>query len=1208
MNTSHDVKNWISVVMMILFVGIISQAQKPELITQEGHTGVIRAVAYSPNGKIIASGSDDNKIKLWDVDAGLEYRNMAGDGGHLTALVFVSDSILASADDLGIVRLWNTNGGQEIARLEDSRCDHPNCKTNLAFSPDRQTLVIAGNKIQTMMLWDISSHRQRSITTHQLVITSLAFDPVSGTLASGAKDGTIKIWDLTNQIEKPVKTEPGALISSLAFSPDGRTLISGGTDSYLRLWSPATGAQIKSWIGHKTAVNCVIYDNSGANIVSGGDDNKINVWDSNGNRVQTIENENIVRVRSLAFSRTNNSYLVSTSDEIANVNEANITDDCVVRVWDINTRLEKQKWGLHTFLVKEILFSPDKSIIATAHGATVKLWDIATGKELRTLRRLDRFIYSMAFSPDGKRLATGSGGQKEPFAIHVWDVDTGQERFHIDNTLAPTMALAFSPDSKRLASGSSIGELDLWDAATSQLLHRWQPNTSAISSIIFHNDQSIVTGSGDGIVRLWDLNKNDPSKTIQARIGPITSLDLTASQKRIAARGSDSIRIWEFPSFEELPVTIPVLNFPSKIKFSPDGNYLAVGEYPTIRVWDIRNGLLKQELRGHVNGVSSVAFSEDGNELISSSWDNTWKVWNATSGKELCTIIAMDKNDWVAVMPDGLFDGSPKGLSSMHWRIGTELIPLETLKERYYQPGLLAKLFTHQALRDVSKLENPKLNPEIKYEPPAKGDHALTVTLINRGGGIGRVQVFVNDKEFLTDARDEQLKQNPSVPQATINVDLSKAPSFEPGSQNRLRVVAWNVENYISSRGEEKPWEADGVKDTSDTKVYAIVGGISEYTSSKLTLNFAAQDAVDVANAIKLGAGHLYGADNIHLTLLSTADDARAIAPTKDNFAKAFADARKAKPTDILIVYLAGHGIELQVGNSTYCYLTSEARSTDSEVFSDPAVRAQTTITSEELTEWIKQIPALKQVVILDTCAAAAAQSQLSLVRNRGPLTGDAIRALDRAKSRTGSYILMGSAADASAYEASQYGRGLLTYALLKGMGGPALKTDQFVDVQGLFQYAQDEVEQLALSIGKIQKPVPFSPKDESFPIGQLDNDDRRKIIFLKSPKPIILRPLFLEERAGDDTLGLMRSLRGLLRDESFVKAPREAALIFIDGDDTPTGIRPGGTYILDGNKVTVNLHLRRDGGEIFSSQITGTKDDVALKVVDAIKNAITKL
>src|SRR5205823_7095414 len=131
-------------------------------------------------------------------------------------------------------------------------------------------------------------------------------------------------------------------------------------------------------------------------------------------------------------------------------------------------------------------------------------------------------------------------------------------------------------------------------------------------------------------------------------------------------------------------------------------------------------------------------------------------------------------------------------------------------------------------------------------------------------------------------------------------------------------------------------------------------------------------------------------------------------------------------------------------------------------------------VTSTELTEWIKQIPALKQVMILDTCAAGAAAKKLTEQRN---VTGDQIRAIERLRDRTGFHVLMGCAADKVSYEATQYAQGLLTYSLLESMKGAALRDDEFVDISKLFQYAADRVPQLAQHIGGIQKPMIFAPR-----------------------------------------------------------------------------------------------------------------------------------
>ena len=744
----------------------------------------------------------------------------------------------------------------------------------------------------------------------------------------------------------------------------------------------------------------------------------------------------------------------------------------------------------------------------------------------------------------------------------------------LQNSTGLYTRVALSADGKMLASGSSDKTVKVWEIPSGKELRILQGQSDWVSSVAFSPDgKTLASGSWNQTVKVWEVASGKELRTLQ---GP-----------------SDQIQ--------------------SVVGFSADGKMLASGSRDGLKLWDVATGRELRKLIGHANTVDSVTFSNDGKFLVSGSFDGSSKIWETETGRLRATLVSLDEMDWAVVTPDGLFDASPGAQQLMHWMVGKEPVELLQLKARYYEPGLLPKILKGRLLPDVGKFESPKLHPDVKYQAPPPGSNTLTITLTNRGGGIGRVQLFINGKEFLADARDEKLKRNPNVAQATLNVNLSKASNKITGRENQIRVVAWNLENYISSRGAEVVWLASGPTNREPPEVYAIIGGISSYAGSRINLNFAAKDAVDIANAIELGAQRLFGAKKVHLTLLSTADDQRAIAPTKENFTKAYAAAQQARPTDILIVYLAGHGISLQRGialqrsSDIYCYLTQEARDTNPTALSDPAVLKRTTITSEELVEWIKEIPALKQAIILDTCAAGAAQGQLKLIDKR-EASGDAIRAIDRAKDRTGSHILMGSAADAISYEASQYSQGLLTYALLKGMKGPALINDEYVDISRLFRYAREEVEQLAKYIGGIQKPIIFAPNAESFEVGQLKIEDKQKIA-LAAPKPMILRPLFFDAQADDDTLGLMKTLRALLRDEGFVtgRGASEDGLVFVDDEEFPGGIRPTGRYSVEGDQVTLMLRLRRDGIEIASAHVTGTKKDLAAKVLEAVKVAVKK-
>src|SRR5262249_20288263 len=403
-----------------------------------------------------------------------------------------------------------------------------------------------------------------------------------------------------------------------------------------------------------------------------------------------------------------------------------------------------------------------------------------------------------------------------------------------------------------------------------------------------------------------------------------------------------------------------------------------------------------------------------------------------------------------------------------------------------------------------------------------------------------------------------------------------------------------------------------GETSTQPPELYAIVGGVSTYSAEALNLRYAAKDAEDMAKTLQLGAKRLFGVERVHITILSTSGNAGTIPPTKENFSKAFEVARRAKPDDILVVYLAGHGVAVKLSGETdtYCYLTQEARSTD---LTDPAVRETNSISSEEMVEWIKRIPALKQVMVLDTCAAGAAQAKLTESRT---LSSDQIRAIERLKDRTGFHVLMGAAADKLSYETSQFSQGLLTYSLLEGMKGAALHLDEFVDVSKLFQYAADRVPELArgIRLGGIQKPVIATPKGgASFEVGQLKREDK-EAIKLAVIKPLLLRPSLQNRDEGFDNLELEGALRKRLREESFSTTRGSTdwqQAVYVEADELPGAIRPSGLYTVEGDIVKLTINLIRDNQRISSFQLAGSKSDkpkLVAEIVRGLDAALKKL
>ena len=1093
---------------------------------------------------------------------------------------------------------------------------------------------------------------------HPRIAGEVAQSPDGRLLLTTGRDWSKEaiLWDVATGLELYRVKSDGFFLAA-AFSHDGRFFVTGSSEGSVNVWEVATGREQERFADFKDdsirSVTLVSFSADDRQVIVGAGSQGAGVYDRAGGTSRdfgaetslfVFERSTRQLVRSapnaapITISSDGRRILLGMSETPTTKNAIPLTKFCVwdAPSWEPLSCIPLTRFPFASFTANgESLVAIERIVRRSDNSKLIQeeyrpeIFDARTGAKLKELPTSSERV---AISSDG-RLVMAAGKvefgwpQGASQKVELWDVSAGQKLREFDappflGYAAAICDLGFSSDGRHVFAGRGDGTTPFWEIATGKEARRFEGQVNYVMALAFSEDgQRIDIHKEDDSTYRWDLTAG--SATLKkAGTGKGVPPDYTKSplvispNGRLILQGKEKTAVLiDAAKKEEIQSLVGHSDLVLTATFSADSRLVATGSFDsTMRLWDTSTGQEIRTFTGHLAAVLSIAFTSDGRRLVSGSTDGTIRFWDIASGRELCRAIVFVNGDWAVIDPSGRFDASNGGkVEGLHWVVNNEPVVLSQLKERYYEPGLLAKIlgFNKEPLRDVSKFENPKLNPDVKYEPVSRGDSRLKVTLTNRGGGIGRVQVFLNGKEFLADARDEQLKRNPNVPSATLVVDLSKASSTVVGKDNEVQVVAWNVENYISSRGAELTWEPEGDADTATPEVYAIIGGISSYAGSHLNLNFAAKDAVDMANAIELGAKRLFGADKVHLTLLSTTADPRSIPPTKDNFTKAFAEVRaQAKPSDILIVYLAGHGITLQRGSDTYCYLTQEARSTDTAVLADSAVRQQTTISSEELVDWIKQIPALKQVVMLDTCAAGAAQQQLKLVDKR-EASGDAIRAIDRAKDRTGSYILMGSAADAVSYEASQYGQGLLTYALLKGMKGGALRNDEFVDVSKLFQFAREEVEQLAQHIGGIQKPIIFAPKDDSFEVGQLKQDDKLKI-FLATPRPLILRPRFFDADADDDTLNLMKVLRAKLRDESFVSGRGAVApMIFVDDEEFPGGIRPTGRYTISGNAVTVTLRLRRDGVEIASAQIAGSRNDLpglVEKIIEVLKEKIAKV
>jgi WD40 repeat protein len=1167
-----------------------SKPPQPDLVLEAGHSTSISAIAFSPDNRWLASG-DSGSLKVWDVSTGRELRSLPTKHDP-TCISFSTDGrSLASVSWNGTVNVWELSTGHLLLSFSVNPKGSP---VSAAFSRDGRWLASGRESID---IWDVATGRMVRTLSQSYDSSSITFSADGRWIASAnIVTHFVTIWNVATGDEIRTLSGNTQLIWAVAYSPNGRFLAAADDHSVIRLWDAANGRELHTLQGPgPLGTHAIDFSPDGTWLATGSDDKSVRVWNVLTGQQSQLFAGHDGRVFAVAFSPDGN-WLASAGE------------DRTIRLWDPSNGRQIRAMSGHVTSVAKIALSPDGRWLASANwDHSLRTWDLSNGRAVRALFGHSDLIHAVAFSSDGQLLASGGADQ----TIKIWEVSTGRELKSLSGHTDSVTSIAFSPDGQWLACGDTdivhdYDNIKIFEMSTGLLARTLRGHSDGTNSIAFSPDGRWLASAGmDEKIRIWEVSTGRQSKVLSGLSDYVTSIVFSPDGRLLASGGDEgTVKLWEASTGHEVRTISANSDEVSAVAFSHDGLRLASASWDgAVRLWEVSTGRELKTYLGHTNAVNAVVFNPDGRFLISGGEDGTVRIWNVATGAEVAMLAALDKKDWAIIGTEGRFDASEGGMDLVHWVVAMEPISLNQLKKRYFEPRLVAKLlgFDKEPLRHVGPLKNLSSYPDVTTLGSIDPDGKLRIRIRNRGGGIGKVQVLVNGKEFSHDARGTNA--NSRAAEITLTVDLSKAPLLR-GRQNEITVFGWDGKGEVSSRGIQVVWSPPGAQDEPKPELWAIVSGISDYASADIRLNFAAKDAEDMAFALTLGGSRLFGPEHVHLTLFSSTGKPGTLPATKANLELAFESAQKSRAGDVLLVYLSGHGVTTR---GEYVYPTQEASTLD---FSDPAIQQQSSVTSEELVDWIKKIPATHQVMILDTCAAGAAAAKL--IEKRESMTGDQIRALDRLKDRTGFHVLMGSAADAASYEASQYGQGLLTYVLLQGMKGAALKNDVDVDVSPLFQYAVDNVPRLARNLGGIQAPELIAPLGASFDIGQLFEEDKERIPLAKV-KPLILRPLLINPGRGSDNLGLMAAVRKQLREKTYVSFRGNSAqpvAVFVDADEMPGAVLPSGTYSVEGGQVRVNLVLS-SGTKESKLQINGSEADVpslGARIADAIIEASASL
>ncbi len=621
-----------------------------EINRLHGHNQKVNAVAYSADGKLIATASDDNTIKIW-THKGKLINTLKGHKDRVTTISFksISKSLLETNNNLKNQSYYLVSGSADTTTIlwsiKDSQVKqinqfigHEDWVTDVAYKNNIITTASRDGKIK---LWHHGGKLINTVSEHQGWVNSIKlFDDTH--LASAGEDGKIFIWKINGDRIKRIKTisasEDG--INDIALSKDRTTLVAANNYGEVTLWNIKDGTLINTITNNESInINSITTSPDGEVFAFATNNGNIYIYSLDGTLKQIVSGHKN-EILGIEFKPQN-----SPSTNLYNNNQEKINQytlasagiDKSVRLWQISLPYGLDLGGIYTIAISPIT----SDIFATAgFDNKIKLWihnKNNNSKELiSNLSGHNSTISQIAYSPDAKFLASASADR----TIKLWDTRRGELIATFKEHKKGVNTVAFSQDAKILVSGGEDNLIKIWNLQNQSIIKTLEGHTDSIKTVIISPDNKYIASAGyDKTIKIWNL-EGKLIDSIDAHNLAISSLQFSQpnqqEKKYTLASGSwdNNIKLWQIKASGKINPT-PLKIFSDHgggvtgLIFNKDNNLLVSASVDrTIKLWNVKDGTLLKTLQGHVSQVNSIAFSNNDKTIISADEQQGLFWWN----------------------------------------------------------------------------------------------------------------------------------------------------------------------------------------------------------------------------------------------------------------------------------------------------------------------------------------------------------------------------------------------------------------------------------------------------------------------------------------------------------------------------------------------------------------------------------------------------